>query len=478
VPATQNYDLVTIGAGPAGESAAELASFYGYRSAIIEKGPAGGTVTTTGGVPTKTLREAALCLTGFRDRKIYGLRMALAPEIILPAIRERTRAVSELLQRATLDNIAKHNIDYLEGTARFATGRNLLITAPDGRELTVDAKRILIASGSRPMRPKNIPFEDPGVCDSDTVLALGCIPKDILIVGGGSVGVEYATIFHALGARVVLVEIGGRLIPMMDGELTHRLNNLFHQWGVTVLLGASADKIARTPAGDLEVVVSTGAKFRPDTILFAGGRAPNTEELDLHAAGVRVDSRGLIIVDRYFRTSAENIFAAGDVVGPSLASIAMEQGRAAACIALDIPFERAVDATPVSAVYGMPEVAGAGLTEEECQAQGIEYEVGRSEFDLIPRGAIAGHGGLLKLIFRKQDQKLLGVHCIGDIASELVGLGQMVIHFGGTLSAMEEISINTPTYSYAYKYAAFDGFRRLRQTQSSKPSVRTHSQTN
>jgi NAD(P) transhydrogenase len=467
VTATQSYDLVTIGAGPAGESAAELASFYGYRSAIIEKSRAGGTVTTTGGVPTKTLREAALCLTGFRDRKIYGLRMALAPEIILPAIRERTRAVSELLQKATLSNIAKHNIDYLEGSARFATGRNLLVTAADGREFAVDAKRILIASGSRPMRPKNIPFEDPSVCDSDTVLTLGHIPKDILIVGGGSVGVEYATIFHALGARVVLAEMGERLIPMMDGELTHRLNNLFYEWGATVLLGASADKIARTPAGDLEVVLSTGARFQPDTILFAAGRTPNFEELDLHAAGVRIDPRGQIIVDQYFRTSAENIFAAGDVVGPSLASIAMEQGRAAACVALGIPFEGAVDPTPVSAVYGMPEVAGAGLTEEQCQVQGIEYEVGRSEFDLIPRGAIAGHGGLLKLIFRKQDQRLLGVHCIGDIASELVGLGQMVIHFGGTLSAIEEISINTPTYSYAYKYAAFDGFRRLRQTQSS-----------
>ena len=175
------------------------------------------------------------------------------------------------------------------------------------------------------------------------------------------------------------------------------------------------------------------------------------------------DSLGRIVVDEHFRTSATSVFAAGDVLGPTLASIAMEQGRAAACHALGIPFAGSVDPTPVSAVYGMPEIAGAGLTEEQCQAQGIDYAVGRSEFDLIPRGAIAGHGGLLKLIFRKDNHQLIGVHCIGDVASELVGIGQMVIHFGGTLSVFDEVSMNTPTYSYAYKYAAFDGFRRNRR---------------
>jgi NAD(P) transhydrogenase len=211
----------------------------------------------------------------------------------------------------------------------------------------------------------------------------------------------------------------------------------------------------------LEAVLPTGAKFQPDTLLFAAGRVANTDGLDLDAAGVKTDSLGRILVDEHFRTSVESIFAAGDVLGPTLASIAMEQGRAAACHALNIPVESTVDPTPVSAVYGMPEVAGAGLTEEQCHTQGIDYEVGRSELDLIPRGAIAGRGGLLKLIFRKDNQKLIGVHCIGDLASELVGIGQMVIHFGGTLSVFDEVSMNTPTYSYAYKYAAFDAFRRL-----------------
>ena len=469
---TEAYDLVAIGAGPAGEGAAELAAFYGHRSIVIEKNQPGGTVTTTGGAPTKTLREAALYLTGFRDRDIYGLHLAVAPDIVLPTIRKRTRGVSELLRRVTADNIAKHNVAYLQGNARLGPGRTVLVMMPDGRELTLLAKVILIASGSRPTRPKSIPFDDPGICDSDTILALQYIPKDILIVGGGPVGVEYATICHALGARVTLAHMADRLMPMMDGEMSRRMDDLFRRWGVTVVLGAAADTIARTAAGNLEVSLSTGAKFQPDTILFAAGRAANTEGLDLDAAGVKTDSRGRILVDEHFRTSAASVFAAGDVLGPTLASIAMEQGRAAACHALGIPFEGTVDPTPVSAVYGMPEVAGAGLTEEQCQAQGIDYEVGRSEFDLIPRGAIAGHGGLLKLIFRKDNQKLIGVHCIGDVASELVGIGQMVIHFGGTLSVFDEVSMNTPTYSYAYKYAAFDGFRRLRRNGPYHASVR------
>jgi NAD(P) transhydrogenase len=473
---TEVYDLVAIGSGPAGESAAELAAFYGHRAVVIEKNRPGGTVTTTGGAPTKTLREAALYLTGFRDRDIYGLRLAAAPDIVLPTIRKRTRDVSGLLQRVIADNIAKHHVDYLQGNARLGPGRTLMVMTPDGREFTLRPKAILIASGSRPMRPKSIPFDDPGVCDSDTILALGHIPKDILIVGGGPVGVEYATICHALGARVTLAHMADRLMPMMDGEMSRRMDELFRKWGVTVVLNAATDTIARTAAGNLEVLLSTGAKFQPDTVLFAAGRVANTEGLDLDAVGVKTDSRGGIVVDEHFCTSTDGVFAAGDVLGPTLASIAMEQGRAAACHALGIPVEGAVDPTPVSAVYGMPEVAGAGLTEEQCQVQGIDYEVGRSEFELIPRGAIAGHGGLLKLIFRKDNQKLLGVHCLGDIASELVGIGQMVIHFGGTLSVFDEVSMNTPTYSYAYKYAAFDGFRRL--DDDGPPHPRDRSQSN
>jgi NAD(P) transhydrogenase len=209
------------------------------------------------------------------------------------------------------------------------------------------------------------------------------------------------------------------------------------------------------------VKLSSGHTLYPDTVLFAAGRIANTEGLGLEAVGVGRDSRGRIVIDRNFQTSVDGIYAAGDVVGPTLASIAMEQGRAAVCHAFGIPFEGTVDPAPVSAVYGMPEVAGAGLTEEQCREQGLDYDVGRADLASTPRGAIAGRGGLLKLIFQREKRTLLGVHCICDIASEIVGVGQMVIRCGGTLNTIANMSMATPTYAYAYKYAAFDGLRRI-----------------
>ncbi len=335
----------------------------------------------------------------------------------------------------------------------------------------IRATVILIASGSRPARPQNISFEIPGVCDTDTILQRGRVPQDIVIVGGGPVGIEFATICHTLGAKVTLLDRGTRLIAAMDGEVSKYMEDLFRKWGITVLFGASAERVAASDAG-LEVELSTGQVLCPDTLLFAAGRIANTEGLGLEALGVARDSRGRIVVDQNFRTSAPGIYAAGDVVRPTLASIAMEQGRVATCHAFGIPFEGTVDPCPVSAIYGMPEVSGAGLTEEQCREQGLDYAVGRADLGLTPRGAIAGRGGLLKLIFRRVDRKLIGVHCIGDIASEIIGIGQMAIRCGATLNTIANMSLNTPTYSYAYKYAAFDGLRVRRLPDGQRQSVK------
>lgn len=464
---TETYDLVAIGSGPAGESAAELAAFFGHRSAVIEKARPGGTVTTTGGAPTKTLREAALYVSGFREGDVYGLRTATSPEVATDIIRRRTLSVCELLQEVTAGNLAKNNVDYIQGTASLRQNGSVAVTGDDGRKRNLRAKAVLIATGSRPFRPANIPFDIPGVCDTDTILYRGRVPKHILIVGGGPVGVEFATICHVLGAEVTLLERGLRLMTMMDAEVSACMEDLFRKWGVTVLFGSTVETVA--PNGDgIEVRLSTGERLVPDTLLFAAGRVANTQGLGLEAAGVDLDSRGRIVVDENFRTSVEGIYAAGDVLGPTLASIAMEQGRVAICHAFGIPFEGTVDPSPVSAVYGMPEVSGAGLTEEQCREKGLDYEVGRADLSVTPRGAIAGRGGLLKLIFLKADRKLVGVHCIGDIASEIVGIGQMVIRCGGTMNAIANMSINTPTYSYAYKYAAFDGLRRLVSAEKGK----------
>ena len=455
-----SYDLIAIGAGPAGESAAELASFFGHRSAIVEKNRPGGTVTTTGGAPTKTLREAALYVSGFIDGDVYGLRMPAAPEVATDIIRKRTWDVCGLLQKVTAENIAKNNVDYIQGAGRLDREGSVIVSGENGADRKIRAKTVLIATGSRPFRPPHISFDIPGVCDTDTILFRGRVPKQIIIVGAGAVGVEFATICHVLGAQVTILDRGTRLLNVTDAEISGHMENLFGQWGVRVLFGATVETVAPKDDG-LEVRLSTGETLFPDTLLFAAGRVANTEGLGLDAAGVNVDRRGRIVVDKYFETSATRIYAAGDVLGPTLASIAMEQGRVAICHAFGIPFEGVVDPSPVSAIYSMPEISGAGLTEDECRERGLEYEVGRADLAVTPRGAIAGRGGLLKLIFLKADRKLIGVHCIGDIASEIVGIGQMVIRCGGTINTIANMSFNTPTYSYAYKYAAFDGLRRL-----------------
>jgi len=455
------YDLVAVGAGPAGESATELAAFFGHRSAVIEKAQPGGTVTTTGGAPTKTLREAALYFSGFCERDIYGLRMSTRPEIATDIIRERTRNVCKLLQQETAKNIANSDVDYIQGTARLSQDGSVIVTAEDGEKHNLRANIVLIATGSRPARPTNISFDIPGVCDTDTILSRGRVPKSIVIVGGGPIGVEFSTICQVLGAKVTLLDRGSRLLGTMDDEIADHMEGLFEDWGIKILFGALVDRIV-SKKDELEVNLSTGETLVSDTVLFATGRVSNTEGLGLDVAGIELDSRGRIAVDGNFCTSAKGIYAAGDVLGPTLASIAMEQGRSAICHAFGIPFEGIVDPTPVSAVYGMPEVSGAGLTEAQCRDKGLDYEVGRCDLALTPRGAIAGRGGLLKLIFLRHDHKLVGVHCIADIASEIVGIGQMLIRCGGTMNTLANMSMNTPTYSYAYKYAAFDGLRRAR----------------
>jgi NAD(P) transhydrogenase len=455
-----HYDFVVIGSGPAGENAATLAAYFGYRSVIVERYKPGGTVTTTGGAPSKTLREAALYLTGFHDRDVYDVDVAAPPEIAIRKVAERTRQVCSILQDATAENIALRSIDYLDGTARLGTNHTVLVTAQDGTERVLSADVILIATGSRPLRPATIPFADPDVCDSDEMFRLDRVPRDLLIVGGGPIGVEFATIYTAMQVPVTVTDMADRLMPSMDAEMSRLMAERFVKWGVRLILGTRTDSIERAD-GKLRVKLSDGTVLQPDAVCFAAGRSTNTEGLGLAEAGVQLDNRGCILVNEEYQTTAEGIYAVGDVVGPSLASIAMEQGVVAASRAFGIGLKDTLHPIEAAAVYGMPEVAGAGLTEEQCQAEGIAYEVGRSDLSLTPRGAIAGHGGLLKLIFRTDDRRLLGVHCIGDIASELVGIGQMVMYYDGTIDVFITLTLNTPTYSFAYKYAAYDGLKRL-----------------
>ena len=459
---TAQYDLVVIGAGPAGEKAATQAAYYGKRVAVIEKRPfPGGVAVSDAGVPTKTLRETALYLTGFRQRQIYGLSLSLDASLKLERLKNRTRELFALMTDVVRLNLQRMGVDLIQGEGSL-TGPRTVRVVQDGAERSLEAEAILIATGSRPSRPAGIPFDDPCVDDSEGIVAIDRLPKSLAVVGGGAIGCEYASIYAALGAEVTLIEASDSLLAFMDRELSAMLADIFSQQGIKVLLSAPLERVTRV-GPHLEVQCRGREALHAEHLLFAGGRTSNTEGLGLEAAGVTLDPKGRIQVDAHFLTSSPGIYAAGDVIGPpALASVSMEQGRVAACHAFGISFKDAVDPLPPLGVYCVPEVAMAGLTEEAARAAGIDYEVGRGYFNRNTRARIAGATeGLVKLVFRRADRVLLGVHVLGDIAAELVHLGQLVASQQRPIDHFIHATFNVPTFTEAYKYAAYDGLQRL-----------------
>lgn len=458
----KHYDFIVIGGGPAGQGAAEVAAIYGRRTLVVERNVLGGVVATTGGAPTKTLRDAALYLTGFRDRDVYGLAGQIDPTLAGKRIRSRTVDVCSSMQQCVRSTLEERGIDVIYGTAQLNHDHTILVSDPNGGQVRkFSADRILLAMGSRPFRPENIPFADPNIYDSENLFTIPHLPKNAVVIGGGAIGCEYASIFTALGVSVTLVHSGVHLLPMMDGEISQLAATVFESLGIHLALATRVKSIQRT-GNTLKVSLENGEILQPEVVLVAVGRLVNTDGFGLIEAGIETNERGEIVVDRNFQTSAKGIYAAGDVISPSLSSVSMEQGRVAACHAFDLTFKEAVDPLPVWAVYSIPEVAGVGLTEEDAKTQGIDYEIGRSHFKTLPRGIISGHPeGMLKLVFRRDDRRLLGVHVLGDIASELIGLGQATIYSRGEIDLFNRLTFATPTYTMAYKFAAFDGFKRL-----------------
>lgn len=461
---TARYDLIVIGSGPAGDSAAQLAANAGFRVAIVERlRSVGGVVVANGGVPTKTLRETAMYLSGFMGRQTYGLSMELQTQVVAEKLAARMREVSETIGQLVRENITSRGIELIHGSGRLSPDRTVVVTPSqaDRPVRVLRARTILIASGSRPFRPAGIPFDDPGVWDNETLLAPLRIPSSLVIIGGGAIGCEYGSIYSALGCRVTIVDIAERLLPFLDGELSDRAAETYRQDGMCLATGARVESVTRVGAM-LEVRLVDGTVFAAEAVLVAAGRVVDTSGLGLEQAGVEIDGRGRIVVDGRFETTAPGVYAAGDVVGPTLASISMEQGRVAVSHALGIAFKQEVAPLPIIGVYSMPEIAMAGLTEEAAREQGIDYEVGRCEFARIPRAHIAGRThGLLKLVFERRTRQLLGVHVLCDIASELVPLGQEVISQGGTIDRFVDLTLAVPTYTLAYKLAAFDGLARI-----------------
>lgn len=458
-----HYDLVVLGAGPAGEKAAAQAAYWGKRVAVVDRQRRPGGTMVGGAVSTKTMREAALYLTGFRRREVYEVGLDLAPETAIERLRHRTDAVVRLMTDSAAANLRRHGVDVIHGTATMGRDRSVVVRAADGGEPRfVRADVIIITTGSRPFLPAGVPSDDPDILDSDSAALLDHPLRSLVVVGGGAVGCEFASIFTALGADVVLVDSGPRLLPFMDGEISDLLAATFRAMGMRVLQGAGRAGATRTSAG-LQVELADGETLRPEKVIFAAGRAGNTDGLGLADAGVATDERGRIVVDEHFRTTAEGVYAAGDVIGPpALGSVSMEQARVAACWAFDIPFKRTVDPLPPFGVYSIPEVAMVGLTENEAQSRGIPYAVGRARLDQNTRAAIAGATeGIVKLVFGRDDLRLLGVHIIGESATELIHQGQAVIHFDGKIDYFIHSTFNVPTVSEAYKYAAYDGLSQV-----------------
>lgn len=457
---SSRYDLVVIGGGPAGEKAAAQAAYHGRTVALVDREPSLGGTMVKGAVASKTMLEAALYLTGFRRRDVYQVGMELDPATVVERLRARTGEVAGRMVDAATANMARHGVDVLHGEARLGPGRTVVVSGAE--DVTLEASVILVASGSRSFHPPGVPFDDPDVLDAEQSALLDRPLKSLVVVGGGAVGCEFASIFNALGTDVTLVDSGSQLLPFMDAEISAALTEVFRARGMRVVRGAGRASAARVD-GTLEVTLGNGERLRPEKVIFAAGRAGNTEGLGLEEAGVQLDERGRIVVDDQFRTTAEGIYAAGDVIGPpALASVSMEQARVAVCWAFDIPFKRTVDALPPFGVYSVPEVAMVGLTEEAAAASGRQVSSGRARLAANTRSAIAGSSdGMIKLVFDAGDLTLLGVHVLGDAATELVHQGQAVLHFGGTVDYFIHATFNVPTVSEAYKYAAYDGLTSI-----------------
>jgi NAD(P) transhydrogenase len=465
------FDLVVVGSGPAGEKGAVQAAYFGKKVAVVEKARAvGGACVHTGTIPSKTLREAALYATGFERRQLYGMSLEIDRRASLRQMVGRLQTVTSEQVAQVSGNLTRHGVTLFQGRATF-TGPQELLVEHEGQAAKLTAKVFLIATGSSPHRPSGVPFSDADVEDSDTILDLDRIPDALAVIGGGVIGCEYASLFAALGTRITIVEGRDALLSFLDGELSGALRSTLEQRGHRVLLGDAALSVERVPGGPLRVALKSGTTLEVDKILYSAGRAGNTAGLGLEAAGVAYDARGRIPVNEHFQTGQPHIYAAGDVVGaPALASISMEQGRVAVCHAFGFGYKTRVSPITPLGVYTIPEISMLGKTEEELRRDGTAYEVGRARFAGNARGQIIGdHEGALKLLVAPETRKLLGVHIIGERATELVHIGQMVVALGGTIDTLIDAVFNFPTLSEVYKYAAYDALGKLNRRSSAPP---------
>lgn len=458
------FDLVVIGAGAAGERGAAQAAFFGKRVAVIEREPEpGGALVHTGTLPSKTLRETALFVSGFHARKLYGVQLELPAETQLQALMSRKKEISAAESARIRHNLARHEVTLLRGQARFTGLHTLSVTAPDGAVSELEADHVLIATGSRPVRPAELNLDDPEIYDSTEILELDRTPRSLVVLGAGVIGSEYACMFAALGVEVTLIDARRPFLEFLDPELTSTLRTAMERLGVRFEMGTKWREVARQPSGKVRTVLTDGREFLSDKVLFAAGRSGNTADLGLETIGLVPNARGHLEVDDCFRTKVPHVLAAGDVIGfPALASVSMEQARVAVCRAFGFGYKQRVSALLPYGLYTIPEVSSVGETEASCAARNLPISVGRARFAENARGRISGDTeGFVKLVCDQRDGRLIGCHVIGERATELVHIGQLAIQLGASVEVFLDMVFNTPTLSETFKYAAYDALKGL-----------------
>lgn len=470
----EQFDLVVIGAGPAGEKGAAQAAYFGKRVCLIERAPRpGGAAVNTGTIPSKTLRETALYFTKLRRRGLHAVDVRIRPDVAIPDFMERERSVIETEWGIIAENIERHGIAAIQGSARFVDARTVEISRYGLAPRFVTASKFLVATGSAPLPPVGFAIDGRTIVDSDSLLTLQRIPTSMIVVGGGVIGCEFACMFAALGVRVTLVNERGRLLSHLDHEASDALRQaMTARLDIAVHGNASVSSVIVTE-GRAHVTLSDDVSLDADIVLACPGRAGNAASLGLDALGVQFDERGFIHVDASFRTALPHISAAGDAIGfPALASSSIEQARVAVCHAFDFRYKRRVSEILPYAVWTIPEVAVVGQSEELLHARGIPFETGRASFRLNPRGQILGAtDGFVKLAFHPEDQRLLGVVIVGEGACELIHVGMTVLAYGGTLDYFIQAAFTFPSLADAYKYAAYDGLQRLQRRHARMPAV-------
>ncbi|GIF62995.1 NAD(P)(+) transhydrogenase [Asanoa ishikariensis] len=458
-----DFDVLVLGSGPGGQKAAIAAAKLGRRVGVIERdNMIGGVCINTGTIPSKTLREAVLYLTGLSQREMYGQNYRVKEDITVADLAARTQHVIGREIDVIRNQLTRNRVSLLSGFGKFADPNTLTVTDSRGRESHASAAKVVIASGTRPARPSTVDFDERTIIDSDGIINLERVPRSMVVVGAGVIGIEYASMFAALGTKVTVVERRDRMLEFCDLEVIEALKYHLRDLAVTFRFGESVASVERYAEGAVAVLES-GKKIAADTVMYSAGRQGTAPELELAAAGLSSDARGRLSVDEHFRTSVPHIYAVGDVIGfPALASTSMEQGRLAAHHACDEP-ARAMPALQPIGIYTIPEISFIGRTEDELTEAKVPFEVGMARYRELARGQIIGDSyGMLKLLVAPDDGRLLGVHIFGTGATELVHIGQAVMGCNGTVDYLVDAVFNYPTLAEAYKVAALDAMNKMR----------------